>query len=215
MEVADDEGKKEITSVEAGMPSSTVLAWNSVKLVSLIEICEADCCGTAIGATKVSALDVKASVLPLEGEEACVFAAHRLKSAPRIRFSEGWFDLAIPVPMSTTGKPVQVLSRPLLTRDDLYYMGPGSVGFNRLLEIKLEPMIWKVLLEHFPGREALRDPHQQIPQAAAMAQAAKNLTGNLKKEVTADPISSPTGGKVAAGYFAGAAGATADKVPPI
>jgi hypothetical protein len=208
VEAAGDEGKKEITAVEAGTPSSTLSVWNSVKLVSLIEICDADCCGAAIGATKVSALDFKACILPLEGEEACSYATHRLKSVPRIRFSEGWFDLAIPVPMSTVGKAVQAFSRPLLTRDDLYYMGPGSLGFNRLLDIKMEPRVWKVLLEHFPGREALRDPHQQAPQPAAEAQAAKNLSADLKREVTDNPIFSPSRGGKSAGYFGEAVDAT-------
>jgi hypothetical protein len=168
-----DEGKSEkLATVEAGTPSSTITAWNSVKLVSLVEVRGSDSCGAAIGSSvKVSVLDFKACLLPVEGEEACPYSTHRGKSVARMQFTTGGYDLAIPVPMSTAGRPVQVFSRPLLTEDDLYYMGPGTLGFARLLTIKLEPRVWKILIERFPGRDALRGPNQKPPAAASAAAA--------------------------------------------
>jgi uncharacterized protein (UPF0335 family) len=107
-----------------------------------------------------------------------------------MQFTTGGYDLAIPVPMSTAGRPVQVFSRPLLTEDDLYYMGPGTLGFARLLTIKLEPRVWKILIERFPGRDALRGPNQK-PPAAASATAAKSLADELKQEGRDQPFRSP------------------------
>jgi hypothetical protein len=112
--VTADEGKTEkLATAEAGTPSSTITAWNSVKLVSLVEVRGTDLCGAAIGSSvKVSALDFKACLLPVEGEEACPYSTHRVKGVARMQFTMGGYDLAIPVPMATAGRPVQVFSRP-------------------------------------------------------------------------------------------------------
>lgn len=50
-------------------------------------------------------------------------------------------------------------------------MGPGTVGYKRLKALIMEPRCWKLLIEHFPGAEALRDPSQP-PSSYLQAQQA-------------------------------------------
>lgn len=187
-ETARAEGETSRVTVEASTPQSTVDAWNSVKLVGLFVLRGSVVCGAAIGSVKRDALDFKACALPVDGEDACPYAAHRLKSALRINYSlVGDFDLCVPVPCSAAGGPVQVFSRPLLSASDLYYMGPGTVGYKRLLALKMEPRCWKFVLDNFPGRDFLKEPGQP-GQASVDAKQRAPLVQRVKTEFQGTPM---------------------------
>jgi hypothetical protein len=142
----------------------------------------ADVCGAAIGTVKKGALDFKACALPVEGDEACPYAAHRGKSVVWINYSLlGEFDLCVPVPSSTGGGPAQVFSRPLLSGTELYYMAPGTNGFKNLMAVKMEPRCWKFVLDRFPGRDFLKEPGK-LGQAFAEAKARALAAAAVKSE---------------------------------
>ena len=120
-------------------------------------------CGAAIG-RDARGRDFKACVLPVGGEDCCEVSAHKDKKATRLPLEEGGFALCISVPTSSSERTVQVFSRPVLRERDLRYASMGSAVYERLLSVKVEPRVWKFVLEHFPGPEVLLDPAAPAPQ---------------------------------------------------
>lgn len=152
---AEGETLRPLASVEPGTPQTIVDAWNSTKKVKLFMLLKNQYCEAAIGnQTRTASLDYKVCVLPREGEDACAFATHADRRATRLPPFEGSFCLSIPSSLGGN----QVFSRPMLSESDFVHMPPGSRGFKSLLAIQLEPRVWKVLFEHFPGAVCLIDP---------------------------------------------------------
>lgn len=132
-------GKTPVTSVELGTPRTVVDAWNHDKLVSLVELNESKFCGAAIGTeVKSVARDFKACALPVSGENMCMAGPHQGPKTVRLTMPLGSsMFLAIATPQSK-----QVFSRPILEGADLRFLLQGSVHYERLLTIKMEPRVW-------------------------------------------------------------------------
>jgi hypothetical protein len=102
--------------------------------------------------------------------------------------------LTIAVPVSA-GAPKQVFSRPTLDAQEFRFVY-DTPGWSRLMSIKMEPRVWKLLFENFPGAYIFSDSSQaffqQLPQVRTQAPSQP-----MSEPVTANPILSPRGGREA------------------
>jgi hypothetical protein len=197
-EVVDEEGAPagelgtSPRTLEPGTPKNAVDAWNSAKLVALTKVLSAEVCGAAIGTVKAGAQDFKACCV---SKVDCEYGNHKSKSVVRIPFTPD-YSIRIAAP-STTGAVTQVLSRPCLTSADFVYMPPDSDGFKRLMELRFEPRVWKMLLDYFPGAASLLSvnapalkPAPPTMKSESPARSTRSASGRL---VTDAPIFSPSG----------------------
>jgi hypothetical protein len=142
-------GTATVLSVEPGTPCTVVDAWNQNKLVTLVEMVEPVFCGAAIGTeVKANAHDFKACALPVAGESKCTAGAHQ---GPKVVCLKSPLENGTFLASATSpGQTKQVFSRPMLDETDLRYMPKGTPHYNRLLTIKMEPGVWKTVVEFIP-----------------------------------------------------------------
>jgi len=180
-------GTTPVTSVEPGTPRTVVDAWNHNKLVGLVELRVSGICGAAIGEHgSESVKDFRACPVTSIGEGRCEIGNHQ---GPRVKRlvppASGEFFLAI-----ATNRVREVFSRPFLEESDLRYLPRGSSDYERLLTIKMEPRVWKTVIEMFPGAPYLmqqgQSPFLSSPPPKAPAPVKSELV-----EVSAAPITSP------------------------
>ena len=197
-----------VASVSAGTPRPVVESWNQNKLVGVQLLWrERWICGAAVG-NDVTALvsDFKACAFPGNppDEGGCATGTHLGPRVKRMSSPEGLFVLAIMVPTSSTAVR-QVFSRPVLSEADLRYLATDSSPFARLLSYRMEPRVWKVLFELFPGAETLKIKAMgsPLPTPSDTRRRSTPYEQDLRGgEVTDDPISSPAmGGRTGAASY--------------
>lgn len=152
--------------VEPGTPKPLLDAWNSNKVVGLFVLEAEDSCLAAVGQdVKPSAVDFKVCALSLSGDNLCEYAMHKGPRAKRMSPLKGKFALAIPVSFDARKRVTVIFSRPTLEASMFLHMPPDSEGFKLLLEIKLEPRVWKFLFVHFPGPGVFAPSDEAVGQS--------------------------------------------------
>jgi hypothetical protein len=156
-----------------------------------VELNESKFCGAAIGTeVKSVARDFKACALPVSGENMCTAGAHQGPKTVRLTTPLGSsMFLAIATPQSK-----QVFSRPILEGADLRFLLQGSVHYERLLTIKMEPRVWKTVLELFPGSHCLMEEGASSladPPRPLKSETAPSYSPDKKQAVSAAPITTP------------------------
>lgn len=153
-ETARAEGETSRVTVEASTPQSTVDAWNSVKLVGLFVLRGSVVCGAAIGSVKRDALDFKACALPVDGEDACPYAAHRPKLALRINFVGGRLRSLCPGTLHCCGWSCPSVFKAAIVGVRSLLHGTGYSGLQEvagfedgatLLEVRVGQLPWERL----------------------------------------------------------------------
>lgn len=197
-----------VASVETGTPRPVIEAWNQERLVHLVVFDSGVICGAAVGNdVPVAARDFKACALPSSGDEGvkCGYGGHVGPRVKRLSPSSGSYFIAIPVP-SGTGKVKLVFSRPILEEKDFFYLPRSSSDFSKLFSYQMEPRVWKILFELFPGPSILDpagDIKLELPPISTSSEAvstplahrpANPSSALATKEVSDSPISSPGGG---------------------
>ena len=151
-----------VLPVEPGSPSAVLNAWNSVSKTVLFEL-EFDKMCLAKNPTDKGAgkMDFRACVT-----EGCQLVSHRGVedggSQPKFRLRRTGdvvgSTLAIKVVPSSKGQKLEtVFSRPLFRLSDLPPMIEGAEDNRKaiLLRLSLKPVVFKFLLEGYPGRDEL------------------------------------------------------------
>jgi hypothetical protein len=130
-------------------------------------VLEADgsCFGAVGQDVKPAAVDFKVCVLPLEGDAACEFSMHKGPRAKKMNPLKGAFVLAIPSGFDGKKNVTSVFSRPVLESFMFLHMPRDSEDFKLLLQIKLEPRVWKFLFVHFPGPGVFAPSDEVIGQS--------------------------------------------------
>jgi hypothetical protein len=180
-----------IVSVDPGTPRPVVASWNEDKLVGLFSYSAELCCGAAVGNDITQAVrDFKACCLPLSGEAKCTASTHVGAKVKRIMRPVGEFVIAIAVPSSTGVK--QIFSRPVLDESDMRFL-IDKPEWSDLMSIKMEPRVWKLLFELFPGSYVLAEQNQVFLQGKPKPPPLKTtgLHRPMNEPVTSAPINSP------------------------
>ncbi|KAL3770242.1 hypothetical protein ACHAWO_009556 [Cyclotella atomus] len=188
-----------LAAVEAGTPRPVVQSWNQDKLVSLVFIRRDYICGAAIGNDVTpAAVDFKACLLPREGAEnmKCNAGTHLGPRVKRMNPPTMDYLVAIAVPGSSD-VPKQVFSRPVLQQADLFHLPLESEAYSKLMVLKLEPRVWKLLFELFPGPHCLAEPLEfaeteatSLPEHSVPTSVQPAADRDLQ-EVTRAPIFTP------------------------
>ena len=164
--------------IEPDSPSVVKSSWNSTKEVFLIDLVFGEMCLARVdkGAGK---LDFRACCL--HARDGCKSVSHKDhgKGPPKFRLvqddAEGMLAIQVPVASSATVQR-SVFSRPTL---GLSTLPAAFIRLNRqdlLLGLGLRPVVWKFLLEGYPGEGAMvgmmETASPTLPPASPPARAA-------------------------------------------
>lgn len=175
-----------------GRPRPVVTSWNDDKLVGLFEYSADLCCGAAVGNDVTQAArDFKACCLPLSGKTKCTAGTHVGPRTKRVLRPVGDFAVAIAVP-SSAATPKQIFSRPMLDAADLRHI-TDTPEWGKLMSIRMEPRVWKLVLELFPGSYVLADHNQPFLQQPPKPKPSVPVA-SMSQPVSDAPILSPRAG---------------------
>ena len=180
--------------VEATTPTPVVNCWNSERAVPLTKL-DADMCLATVTRVQPGARDFKACCLykrsiKLEGEGTnCTFQTHNVDvpgskvvrlAIDRVEAKVGVYAITFPSARAAT-KPA-VFSAPLFWVS-AWPSSLLSIGRHEmLLTIKAPPSVWRLLIESYPGEEAISEFARgatSLARAIAPPSASKERSANM------------------------------------
>ena len=142
--------------LNVGTPGSVTGSWNSERKVALIQA-DAKWCRAAVTPGSSGTANFKVCSVNREGIDCCVKSTHhdvleRKKGVVRLDVTDDVGVLLIVVPASGPAvKQTSCFSRPMLR---LSSYPPELLCLGRweaLLELRLRPVVWRILLEEYEG----------------------------------------------------------------
>lgn len=151
-------------------PKNAQDAWSSTKPASLIRVDPSLHClsfeGDVANYTGEGAAFVACALLGGDSvsPDACATGTHRTPDRPKLLLPSPAF--VVKVRPSNPTVRTKVLAGAYLLENDLpseILAGEPSSQITLLLSLQAPPLVWKVVLELYPGREALRSIHDRLP----------------------------------------------------